>query len=146
MRSVRHVATGGIPLLFGVAAAWASLQLPVGSLTKPGPGMWPLVVSVVLIAGSLLVLVGAETEQEPFSRQSLSIVAALVLLALFTTLFSLVGFVLPATLMLAVWLRFISKESWKVTLATTIPVVALLYVLFSFLLGVPFPFDIITGR
>lgn len=146
MRSVRHVATGGIPLLFGVAAAWASLQLPVGSLTKPGPGLWPLVVSVVLIAGSLIVLVGAEIEQEPFSRQSLSIVAALVLLALFTTLFSLVGFVLPATLMLAVWLRFISKESWKVTLATTIPVVALLYVLFSFLLGVPFPFDIITGR
>lgn len=146
MRSVRHVATGGIPLLFGVAAAWASLQLPVGSLTKPGPGMWPLVVSVVLIAGALLVLVGTETEQEPFSRQSLSIVAALVLLALFTTLFSLVGFVLPATLMLAVWLRYISKESWKVTLATTIPVVVVLYVLFSFLLGVPFPFDIITGR
>lgn len=146
MRSFRHVATGGIPLLFGVGAAWASLQLPVGSLTKPGPGMWPLVVSVVLIISAALVLAAPEGDHERFSAQSLPILAALVVLALFTTGFARVGFVLPATLMLVVWLHYISKETWKVTIAVTVPAVAILYVLFSFLLNVPFPFDIITGR
>ena len=48
--------------------------------------------------------------------------------------------------MLAAWLRFISKESWKVTLLVTLGAVATLYVLFSLLLDVPFPFDLVTGR
>jgi putative tricarboxylic transport membrane protein len=146
MRSVRHLATGGVPLAVGVAAGWASLQLPLGSLTQPGPGLWPLVVSTGLIGSAALVLAAPEGEHEPFSRQSLPIVAALGGLVLFTALFAQLGFVLPAALLLAAWLRYISKESWKVTAAVTLTAVAVLYVFFVLVLDVPFPFDLVTGR
>lgn len=146
MRPVRHLATGAVPLALGSAAGWASLQLPLGTLTRPGPGLWPLVVSVGLVASSALVLAGRDGEHEPFTADSMPIAYALGGLVLFVVLFSMFGFVLPAALLLAGWLRFISRESWAVTAAVTLSAVTIFYVLFALLLDVHFPFDLVTGR
>lgn len=146
MPSTRALATGGVPLLLGAAAVWASLQLDLGTMTKPGPGLWPLVVSVLLAVSSLAVLLTREQDGEPFTRASLTIAAALAGLVVFVVLFAQFGFVLAAALLLAGWLRFISKESWLMTIVVTVAAVAILYVLFAIALGVPFPFDLVTGR
>lgn len=144
---VRRLVTGAVPLALGVAALLASLNLPVGSLTRPGSGFWPLVVSVALIASSLAVFAsGADEDEEPFTRESLRTGAVLAGLVAFVVLFTYFGFVLPATLLLVFWLRWISHESWRMTVAVTVSAVTVFYVLFAIVLGVPFPYDIIVGR
>jgi putative tricarboxylic transport membrane protein len=143
---LRRLVTGGVPLALGAAALVAARDLPVGTLTQPGIGMWPFIVSVLLVTSSAIVLLTPNDDGEPFSRSSRRIAVALVALAVFVVLFSRFGFVLPASLLLVFWLRWISRESWRMTLVVTVVAVATLYTLFVTGLGVPFPYDLITGR
>lgn len=104
-----------------------------------------MVIGGLIMLGSVGVLV-AGSEGEPFVPHSWYVLAAGLALAAFVMTFANVGFVLPSLLVLAGWLRFISKESWRMTLGITVLATAVLYVLFEMVLGVPFPFDIVTGR
>lgn len=145
-RSAHHLVSGAVPLALGLFATWASLQLDTGTLTAPGPGIWPLIISVALVVTSVLLLLLPESEKEEFTRRSVPIAVAMVALAAFVVLFQLFGFVLPAALLLLIWLRFLSRETWRSSILVTFVAVASLYVIFAFLLGVPFPFDVVTGR
>lgn len=144
--STRHVLTGAVPLAVGITATAASFSLGVGSLTRPGSGLWPLIVGATLVAGSLGVLLSRPEKAEPFTADTLRIGAALAALVVFVALFERFGFVLPAGLLLAFWLRWLSRESWRMTLVVTSVAVAGFYVLFVVALGVPFPYDLVTGR
>lgn len=141
----RHVITSAVPFALGAATVYASTGLGIGSLTSPGPGLWPMLVGATLMLGSLAVLMTG-SDGEPFVERSWHVAAASLALAAFIAVFARVGFVLPALLLLAVWLRYISRESWRVTVGVTVAATAVLYVLFDVILGVPFPFDIVTGR
>ena len=145
-RSAHHLVSGAVPLVLGLFAAWASLQLHVGTFTAPGPGLWPLIVSVALVVTSILLLLLPEAEKEEFTRRSMPIGVAMLALAVFVVLFQLFGFVLPAALLLLAWLRYLSHETWRSSILVTLVAVASLYVTFVFLLGVPFPYDLLTGR
>ena len=67
------------------------------------------------------------------------IIAGLVGLGIFILLFQAVGFVLPAFLMLALWLRFFGDESWPWSLGLAAAGAIVMYLLFVQALGVPFP-------
>lgn len=141
----RHLVTAAVPFVLGAAAVGASWELGAGSLTEPGPGLWPMLVGSSIMLGSVAVLVTG-SDGERFVRRSWHVLVAVVALAAFVALFRMVGFVLPCLLLLAFWLRWISMESWRMTIAVTVVATIVLYVLFEILLGVPFPFDIVTGR
>lgn len=141
----RHLLTAAVPFALGATAVWASLDLGTGSLTNPGPGLWPALVGASIMLGSGAILI-AGSDGEPFVRRSWHVLIATLALIGFVVLFQTVGFVLPALLILAFWLRVISKESWRMTAGVTVGATVVLYVLFEMLLGVPFPFDIVTGR
>lgn len=143
--AANRIAVGGIPLALGIAALALSLRLELGSLSEPGPGLWPLVVSTVLIVGSLGVLRTANGSAEPLTRQAVPILAALAALGVFVAAFSVVGFTVPAFALLVFWLRWISREGWTVTLAVACGATAALYVLFAVVLGVPFPADLLVA-
>jgi putative tricarboxylic transport membrane protein len=143
---VRHLLTAGVPMALGAFAIVASLQLGVGTLTAPSAGMWPLVASVVLVLGSLAVLLSPAEDGDPFTSTSRHILVVLAALAVFVVLFVQFGFVLPAVLLLVFWLRWVSNESWTMTLLVAVGATGVLYVLFDVALGVPFPYDLVTGR
>ena len=53
---------GGLMLLLGVGAAVQSLQYPIGSLVRMGPGYFPLALGIILTAfGALIMLGGLRT-------------------------------------------------------------------------------------
>ncbi|TDD19785.1 tripartite tricarboxylate transporter TctB family protein [Nonomuraea diastatica] len=124
--------------IFGAAGSYA---LGLGSLTQPGPGLWPFAISVVIVVlSATLVAAGRRLEDaERFSKASLLTLVALVTLVLLAALLPVIGFEIPSLLLMFVWLRWLGKESWLSSIVISVCTVAAFYVLFVLLLQVPLP-------
>lgn len=130
-----------VPIVIGTTAAWLSLRLDIGTLTAPGPGLWPLITSCLLIAtgAGSLVFARRANDTEKFTRGTIAVVIAALGLFAHAWLFELVGFEIPTLLLLAMWLRFLSRETWLSTALISLGVTAAAYALFILGLGVPLP-------
>ena len=131
----------GVPLLLGIAAATLSVPLGIGTLTHPQPGLWPLLVSLGLVAASVVLVVRREARAdcERFTRGASVALAGAASLVVLVLLFDQTGFELPMLLVLAFWLRVLGRESLLVTAAVALGTTAALYVIFILALGVPLP-------
>jgi putative tricarboxylic transport membrane protein len=129
------------PLLLGVVCLFYSYSLSLGRITNPGEGLWPFIVSAVIVLVSLQLLVTERDgrEYEGFTSRTWLVVAGALSTGVFIYLFQWFGFLVPAFLTLAFWLRFLGKESWKMTLIVAVVVTAGFYLLFATLLGIPLP-------
>jgi putative tricarboxylic transport membrane protein len=139
---VQSVVAGAIPVLLGAVAAWLSFGLHIGSLTEPGPGLWPLIVAGLLVASGIgIIAVTAKTRRdtEAFTRGTIAVLAAAGGLAVYASLYEIVGFEVPTVLLLFAWLRFLSRESWLMSAILAVAVTAVAYALFIIGLNVPLP-------
>lgn len=135
-----HRVTGLLLLAFGVFAVTQSLALGVGELIHPGPGLWPLALSVVLcVLSVILVVVDSAEDYERWDRRSMTVVLGLASLLAFVLLFETLGFVISAFLMLLLWLRVFGGESWAWTVGLALAGAIGFQLLFVNALGVPFP-------
>ncbi|TDC10648.1 tripartite tricarboxylate transporter TctB family protein [Nonomuraea longispora] len=136
-----QVAAALAGLAAGIFGAVGSYALGLGSLTQPGPGLWPFAISVVIVAlSAALVVTGRLLEDaERFSKASLLTLVALVTLVLLAVLLPLIGFEIPSLLLVFVWLRWLGKESWRSSIVISVCTVAAFYVIFVLLLQVPLP-------
>ncbi len=132
-----------VGVLFMASAYQLSLSLPMQS--GPGPGLWPFLVSGVMVASSVVVLFTDRSENyERFTGRIKVIGLGLASLVVFIVAFAFLGFILPGFLTLAFWLRYLGGESWRTTLLLSVLFTAVFYVLFVLLLGVPFPDDVVS--
>ncbi|MHA6619388.1 tripartite tricarboxylate transporter TctB family protein [Pseudonocardia sp. DLS-67] len=135
-----------IVVAVGVGALAGSVALSLGELTAPGPGLWPFVVALLLTGtGLVLLVVDDPADYEPFTRGSARIVGGLAGLAVFVAVFEVIGFLLPAFLMLLLWLRVFGRESWRWSVGLALVGSVGLYLLFDTALGVRFPDDVVAG-
>lgn len=129
-----------VPLLLGLYAALSAYEMGLGELNNPGPGLWPFMVSVLIVGCSAaLLVIDDRDDYEPWTRGTLTIVGGLVSLGVFILLFQAIGFFIPAVLMLVLWLRVFGEESWKWAVPLAVVGAAVFYLLFVTALGVPFP-------
>jgi putative tricarboxylic transport membrane protein len=136
-----------VVLLLGIYAAVTAYGLGPGSLTRPGPGLWPLLVSLVIIATALFLLIMDHPSQyEAWGRGSVRIAGGLVSLGVFIVLFENFGFFLPAIAMLLIWLRLMGGETWAWTLPLALIGPVVMYLIFVEALAVPFPEDVLISR
>ncbi|TQM02803.1 tripartite tricarboxylate transporter TctB family protein [Pseudonocardia kunmingensis] len=128
------------------AVFWsAGRDLDVGSLTQPGPGFWPLVLTVALAVTALLGLaIDTEAGTERFGAESWRVGVGVVVLYLFIVLFSYAGVILPGILLVMFWLKVLARESWKVAVGVGVVGTLLSYLLFVVALGVALPDDLIA--
>ncbi len=131
-------------LIFGVTAMLQANSLSLGELRSPGPGLWPFVVAGLLtLTAAVLLVVDDPDDYEPWTRGTVGIGLGLLSLGVFIVLFERLGFVLPAMLMLLVWLRLFAREPWRWALPLAVVGALAFYVVFVEALGVPFPDDVL---
>lgn len=130
-----------VVVLLGAALVRESLQLGVGTLSRPGSGLWPLIVSfTITVAGLLLTLViltrGVTPMELTGTRRALVLGGALVAYAL---LLPYLGYwVLTPLLVLGVS-RIIAGHSWVRSVLYAVLAPLGVYLVFSFGFGVPMP-------
>lgn len=130
-----------VALAVGVTGAMLAYGYGLGTLRRPGAGLWPFVVSVVVVTLSLLLLVlGRRLEDsEKFTRTSLLVLVGLVTFVGLGVLLPVIGFEIPAFLLCMIWLRFLGGESWRSTIMISLVTVIAFYLLFLEGLRIPLP-------
>lgn len=138
---ISQIGAALVALVFGAAGIALSMSYGLGSLTDPGPGLWPFAISVVLTAlAAVLVVAGRNgTDTEQFSRASVLPAVGIVTFVALAFLMPLIGFEIPSLLLCIVWLRFLGGETWRSTVVVALCTVAAFYVLFIVLLQIPLP-------
>lgn len=141
-------AIGAFFILFGAFGISQSLQLPLfqrGGI--PGPGMFPLVLSVTLVVlGGLLVATRLRARPEeypafdaPSGTELSRVVAAMVAMTFSVILLPIAGYFLSSVLLVAILLFGIERLwNWK-SLVTTLALPTIFFVIFVVLLRVRLP-------
>ena len=130
-----------VALVIGIAGATLAASYGLGSLSEPGPGLWPFTISVIIIGLSVLLLVVGRHlhDSEAFTRSSWQPVIGIVTFVALGALMPVVGFELPSLAMCIVWLRFLGGETWRSTVVVSLATVAGFYFLFLYGLRIPLP-------
>lgn len=129
-----------ILLSLSIAFVLAGSQLDFGSISRPGPGLWPIAIGTITGAMSLVSAVLPRKEEETFQRAEVARAATLMIaFFLFPTIFEYVGFVIPSILLITFMMKFLSRESWVKSLIVAVATTAIAYVLFGVMLNVRLP-------
>jgi hypothetical protein len=132
-------------LAVGVYYAVGSYDLDIGSLRAPDSGLWPFIVSVLLIIFSVGGMLTADrADVEPFGRTVVRPLLGLIALCLFVVLFEHVGLLLTGSLVLFFWFKFLAREGWLMAVALAVGASVLAYLLFVVILGARLPNDLIA--
>lgn len=127
-------------LVLSVTFVFASLPLELGSVSRPGPGLWPLFIASLSAALAIATMFHARRSEENFDIPGLLRVSyLLVALIAYPYLFDLVGFVIPSVLIIVFMMRFLSKEPWAKSLMVAVITTGVAYILFGVLLDVRLP-------
>jgi Tripartite tricarboxylate transporter TctB family len=125
----------------GTAGIVGSLALGLGTPAAPKPGMWPFIISLVLVvlAAAQAVFGRKSRDAEKFSGSSWQVLAGLATMIGFVLLVGTIGFEIPALLLTFIWLKFLGKETWRMSVVLSFAVVAAFYLIFVMALSVPIP-------
>ncbi|MFI7481224.1 tripartite tricarboxylate transporter TctB family protein [Kocuria sp. M1R5S2] len=125
-------------LILGVAvfAIVEALRLGVGDFSRPGPGLWPLLVAGTAAALTPVIFVVGQRFSVPERSGLLRVVVILAALWLFVVAYPWMGFVGAGALMVFLVTRVAAREGWVASLLLSALAPAAAYVLFGTLLGV----------
>jgi hypothetical protein len=126
-------------LVVGVLAGWQAYSLGLGSMTAPGPGLWPLIVSLVMVVSGAGVALQPNDDAEAIGRDGRIVALGAISLVAYAWLFELVGFEIPTIALLAFWLKALGRDTWRTTVAVSLATTAGVYVIFIVALGVSLP-------
>ncbi len=139
--ALANAASSLVVLGVGVAAAILAMAMGLGTPSAPQPGLWPFIISCVMVALGLFQLVAGRhnRDAEKFTRMSTSPLTGLVTLAAMVALMPLIGFELPALVLCIIWMRFLGGETWRSTLVISASVVIAFYAIFVLALNTSVP-------
>jgi putative tricarboxylic transport membrane protein len=149
--AARDVASAATLALFAVFALASALRLEIGSVTRPGPGFFPLVLSVALVVAgvALLVVAARDRRREPGDPEDLAaergparrvaLVATIVALAVYIAVFERVGFVIATTALLAFLFTVVARYRWPVAVGAGLLIALLARLVFDTWLQVRLP-------
>lgn len=132
---------GLVPLVLGIVASIGAYELAIGQLNKPGPGLWPFVLSVLLVVCSLILLVKdvRKDSYEKFTGKAKLVIYTIVAIAIFIVVFQYIGMPVAVVALLLFQLRVVGAEKWKISLLVTVGMTVACYLLFAVWLKLPFP-------
>jgi putative tricarboxylic transport membrane protein len=126
----------------GVFLAWHSVKLSVGSPRVPGPGFFPLCLSLLLIfIAAIIFFQGLKKKSDPpeigLRRSRVAIVLGAIILYAFVM--ESVGYLISTFLLILLLLRIMVKKAWWYGLGVAGAVTLVSYLLFRVWLQVLLP-------
>ena len=139
--SAYQIAGALVGVAIGIGGAVLAAGYGLGSLREPGPGLWPFVVSVLIVTLSAVLLVVGRglIDAEAFTRSSVLPVVGFITFVAFGVLMPMIGFEIPALVLCVIWLKLLGGESWRNTAVISVLTVAAFYFLFLYGLQIPLP-------
>lgn len=139
--ALANAASSLVVLGVGIGAAILSMAMGLGTPSAPQPGLWPFIISCVMVALGLFQLIAGRhnRDAEKFTRMSTAPLTGLVTLVAMVALMPLIGFELPALVLCVIWMRFLGGETWRSTLVVSASVVIGFYAIFVLALNTSIP-------
>lgn len=132
----------------GIGVCIGAFKLSLGSMTNPGPGMFPFAAGAILIMLSSILLFQSITSEDVATREEAFFVGAggsrnagLVLVALLAYALSMeyLGFIISTTLFLAFLLWTVEPQRWYVVVFGSLFMASFAYAVFKVALDTPLP-------
>lgn len=146
----REAASAGALALVALVGLFGAARLDVGGLTRPGPGFFPLVLSLGLLAVSVVLFAGAArartavTGEPPalLGTRPARLAATLGALVAYVLLFERIGFVTATTALLAFLFGALGRYRWPVALGGALVIAFAARLVFDRWLQVRLPPDV----
>ena len=139
----RDVVVAGLALALGAAAIIESAKLPLGTVRNPGQGFFPWWTSVVIVLLAIVLLAQVLTSRSSTSQHTpgriAKVTALLLVLAAYTLLLDLLGYLICTFLLVLFMLRATDPQRWTVALGMAAITAVASYVVFAIWLSVPLP-------
>lgn len=145
------VIAGALLAALGVYVVTAASQWTLLETDGPGPGFFPVIYGAGLIVGSLALVIASlrkKNADEQFPIDWVGVGQALsvwVVFALMLPVMKYLGFALAFAALIAFFLQFVFKRSWKFTILATVLTPIGFLIVFPTLLHVPLPVGQWTG-
>jgi hypothetical protein len=144
---MRDAAGAGALALVAIFALIQSLRLDVGAVTRPGPGLFPLLLSVALLVTAIWLQIAAvrrrarapEPGGDDAPRSIRSLLAALGAFAVYVVVFEPLGFVISTLAWLIFLFAVVARYSWPVSIGAGLVITVVARVVFDTWLQVRLP-------
>jgi hypothetical protein len=141
---VADLVTAGVLMLLGGVVIYDAVRLGIGwGLEGPGSGFFPFWLAVIMVATCAAILVQAarRAERRPFvtraaARPVLAVLAPATAMVVAT---QFVGLYVAAALYMGVYMRWVGRHAWSLTLALAVAIPLLAFVVFERWFLVPMP-------
>lgn len=140
----RDRAAAAVLLAFGLIALEEARKLRFGSIAKPGPGFFPVVLAAAFSLVCLVLLVNAirARDAEAVSGVRLAwpkIVATMAALFVYALVLELLGFVVATFALLLFFFKALERQRWVTALAGSLATAFVTYLVFKVWLNVQLP-------
>lgn len=126
--------------------AWSTLTLPIGTLTKPGPGFLPVFCGVVICILAFIVFFQARGEKKEVTGESLYVEGSLIdlfstigILVVYALILERLGFIVTTFVVFFFIFKKVSRTSLFIGIVESLIVTGACYFVFGYLLKTPMP-------
>lgn len=133
-------------ILIGALFCFSSLNIGIGKINAPGPGLIPFGTGALLILFSTGTIVEMLVTKRPEGRVSASsggrwwlVFGVLLSLFVYALVLNSIGFIPATFIILALLFKVSEQQSWKISLGAAALTTACTYLLFGYALGCSLP-------
>lgn len=133
-------------LAVGILIVLGTWKLRIGSFSRPGPGLFPLLLGILLVLFSVISFFMSNPEKHPKLSWALfprSVVYVIALLFAYRFGLPILGYSLSTLLLFIFLLKIVGGQKWRPTMVWSVLITAISNVLFIHWLGLTFPTGLI---
>ena len=140
----RDRGAAAVLLVFGLIALEEARKLRFGSIAKPGPGFFPVVLAAAFSLVCVALLVNAMRKRDPNAASGPrlvwpQIVATMAALFVYALVLELLGFVAATFALLLFFFKALERQRWWIAVAGSAVTALVTYLVFRVWLNVQLP-------
>lgn len=142
-----NMIVSAICMLLGVGIITIAMGYPTAEqygTGVPGPGLWPIVISIVMMGCALLLAVKSlrmpaeeDVKVELWNENTIRVYIVMGMLFLYAAVLKLLGFLLATAILEFALIQWFAKKKYWVTALISLAITLVIYCAFKFVLNVP---------